>query len=120
MGEADKLFTDGEVYERLMGRRSSRFRLNDALAHAPLSNARKPNTEPRKVACPGEVSGSNCQRSESMGPHPVARIQRHHRSRSTGGLGRVRYGSPLKCTAGGVVPYAEQQPRLAGATVEQN
>ena len=39
---------------------------------------------------------------------------------STGGLGRVRYGSPLKRTAGGVVPYAEQQPRLAGATVEQN
>ena len=33
---------------------------------------------------------------------------------------RYAYGSPLKCTAGGVVPYAEQQPRLAGATVEQN
>jgi hypothetical protein len=39
---------------------------------------------------------------------------------STGGLGRVRYGSPTKCTPGGLVPYAEQQPRLAGATVEQN
>src|SRR5262245_45935728 len=46
--------------------------------------------------------------------------ERHHRSRSAGGLSRVRYGSPSKCTAGGVVPYAEQQPRLAGATVEQN
>jgi hypothetical protein len=27
---------------------------------------------------------------------------------------------PIEIHAGGVVPYAEQQPRLAGATVEQN
>ena len=54
------------------------------------------------------------------GPEQRPASSASHRSRSTGGLGRVRYGSPSKCTAGGVVPYAEHQPRLAGATVEQN
>ena len=32
--------------------------------------------------------------------------------------GRARYRSPTKCTARRVVPYAEQQARLAGATGE--
>jgi hypothetical protein len=40
------------------------------------------------------------------------RLTEIKQSRSTGGLGRVRNGSPSKCTAGAVVPYAEQQPRL--------
>src|SRR5262249_55017482 len=69
----------------------------------------------RSVSWWGSLLRLNCTRSSARRAHPE-----HHRSRSTGGLGRVRYGRPSKCTAGGVVPYAEQQPRLAGATVEQN